>query len=160
MELAVNAALTTGGNLDIDLGVGNDVVDEDGRDLTIKGNLIFRGVNSFENDGTMLVVGNATAKSHFETQTTQFDDDASMTILGNFNFTGGNGRDEVLLNGAAGTWIGGNVKIDLRGNTVGGTQFGLFQRTSRHGRRPSQSYVQQQQLPRQLLESSRRDFRR
>lgn len=120
VELAVNAPLKTGGDLNVDLGIGNDIVDEDGNNLTIGGNLLFRGVNRFENNGTMLVTGDATVRTNFETQDTLFDDDQSMTILGNLDYKGGDGRDEVTLNGTTLTLIGGNVKLDARGHSSGG----------------------------------------
>jgi len=123
VELAVNAPLSTGGDLRIDLDVGHDIVDEDDRDLTIGGDLLFRGVNSFENDGTMLVVGNVDVRSNFENQESFFDDDQSLTVLGNFRYKGGPGRDRVFLNGEAGSFFGGNVKIDAGdGPLAGGEQ--------------------------------------
>jgi len=122
VELAVNAGLRTA-DLAIDLGAGFDVVDEDDNDVTVVGDLLFRGVNSFQNGGTMLVVGDAAVKSSGEAESMVFDDDSSMTIMGDFEFVGGPGRDEVSLDGAggAGTLIGGNLKMNLKGS-IGGAQ--------------------------------------
>ncbi len=122
VEVAVNNDLSVTGNMIVDLGQGNDSVDEDGRMISVTGSLTFAGVNTFDNGGTMSVGGNVTVNTASETATTVFDNDASMTIGGNFTYTGGNGRDEVTLDSAVATTIAGFATIDLGNNTAGGTQ--------------------------------------
>jgi len=124
LEIGVNSGLTVGGSMSIDLGVGFDTVDEDNNNIDITADMNFIGVNDFENGGTMNVGGNVVVDTSFEVEDTKFDDDATMTIIGNLTYTGGDGRDEVTLNGvAAGTSIGGNVIINVGDNTTGGNQF-------------------------------------
>ena len=126
VEVAVNNNLVVGGHASFDLGAGSDVVDEDGNDISITGNLDFAGVNFFENNGTMTVGGDVTVDSTAVTEATIFDDDEIMTIGGNFTYLGGDGRDEVTMNGIGGTSIGGSALINVGDNTVGGTQHILF----------------------------------
>lgn len=61
-----------------------------------------------------------------ETEETVFDDDAVMTIAGDFTYTGNDDRDEVTMNGVGGTTIGGNALVDVGDNTVAGTTFVSF----------------------------------
>ncbi len=122
VEVAVNNNLTVGGNASFDLGTGNDTVDEDTNDITITGNLEFTGVNQFENGGMMTVGGNVSVDNSGETESSQFNDDTTLSISGNFTYLGGNGDDAVLLTGAGGTDIGGTVYVDLGDNVLGGTQ--------------------------------------
>ncbi len=124
IEVAVNNGLTVGGNFVVDLADGNDMVDEDANDINVTGDLNFSGVNNFQNNGTMTVGGNVSVDSTADTMDSVFDDDATMTIGGDFVYTGGDGRDEVLLNGlVGGSSIGGSATIDLGDNSVGGTQY-------------------------------------
>jgi len=125
VELGVNAGLQTA-DLTIDLGIGFDIVEEDNSNTTVIGDMLFRGVNFFENNGEMLVTGDVVVNVAFEPESTQFDDDNNMTLMGNFTFVGGPGRDEITLNGVGttGTVISGDVKIDLKGSSSG-TQFAL-----------------------------------
>ncbi len=126
VEVAINNALLVGGFALLDLGTGSDVVDEDGNNISITGNLDFAGVNSFKNGGTLTVGGNVVVNNAADTGTSIFDDDATMTIAGDFTYTGGSGRDDVLLNGSGGTSIAGNATINVGDNTVSGTQFILL----------------------------------
>jgi hypothetical protein len=58
---------------------------------------------------------------------TLFDDDNTMTITGDFTYTGGDGRDEVTMNGVGGgTTIGGSAAVNVGDNTTGGVQFIFF----------------------------------
>ena len=117
IELASTAALNVGGDLDINLGLGDDTVDEGGNNLTITGDLVFNGVNTFNNDGTMVVVGNASIATNDENVYSLFDDDASMTIMGNFTYTGGKEVDRLFLDN--GTQIFGDLNASLgKGTTI------------------------------------------
>lgn len=124
VELAVSAALDLEGALNAQLGKGFDTVDNDNNAVTVTGDMTFIGVNEFESNGVFLVIGDVHMRTTNENQTSRFDVDAGgTTILGNFEFIGGKGRDEVLLNDGA--VIGCNVDIELGdGPMAGGTQFG------------------------------------
>ena len=127
IEVGVNANLGVTGSLTFDLGTGLDTVDEDNSDISVGTDWNFTGVNFFENGGTMTVGGNVVVDTTFETEDTLFDDDATMTITGNFTYTGGDGRDEVTMNGVAGgTSVGGDAVVHVGDNTTGGNQFIFF----------------------------------
>lgn len=113
IELAVTTAFACGGKLLVDLGPGNDVVDEDGRDVTVGGDLVFKDVDGFENDGDMLVAGDGTFSIHEAAPagTAEFDNDGTLVILGDFEFEIEDGGGSCQLNDG-GVTIGGDVRID------------------------------------------------
>lgn len=126
--LAKYQTLTVDGNLRIDLGNGDDRISDTSAGIDVGGNWNFFGVNDFENEGIMNVLGDVTIDSRGEVETTIFDDDWTMSIGGNFTFLGGDGRDEITLNGtnATGSSIGGNAFIQLGGSTGSGAQYVYF----------------------------------
>ncbi len=125
IELSVNAALAVA-TLEIDLGMGNDTVDDDANNLNLSEDLVFRGVNLFENDGFLSVGRNVFIDTLSEMQENIFATNGQMFVAGNFTYDGGDGRDELRLNGSGGTSISGNVSIDLGDNLFGGTQYALL----------------------------------
>ena len=72
-------------------------------------------MNEFECEGEVLVLGDAWFRTTFESHSSRLDDDGSLTVLGDFEYRGGPGRDQVLLNGVGttGSTIGGDATIDL-----------------------------------------------
>lgn len=122
VNLAVNNALDVGGVASIDLGSGNDRVDESGNDITIGTQLDFKGVNRFTNDATLMVNGGLIVDNSGQTDRSWFIDNGTLNVTGDFNYTGSDVRDEVLLEGAGGSTIGGQAIIHLGDNTAGGPQ--------------------------------------
>ncbi|MFG0320268.1 MAG: hypothetical protein ACF8XB_23545 [Planctomycetota bacterium JB042] len=110
VELAVAAPFSCAGKLVVKLGEGFDQVDENGFDVTIGGDLVFGGVNAFENDGEMRVGGDASITSD-ELVATEFDNDDTMLILGDFDFSAGKGGGSCQLNDV-GVTVGGDTVID------------------------------------------------
>ncbi len=99
VELAAVANFSVDGNVRIDLGTGLDVVDEDNRNITVLGNMQLINVNDFENGGIMTVGGDVVVAALRETgQGTNFDNDLTMNIGGNFSFFGNDGSDLVQTN--------------------------------------------------------------
>ena len=89
VNLAVNADLTVGNDLLIDLRTENDTVDDGANNLSIGRNLVFRSVNLFENTNTMMVAGDMRMVSVHEVQNTRLDNDGTMNIDGFFIYLGG-----------------------------------------------------------------------
>jgi len=99
VDIAVNAPLSVGKNLQIDLGTGDDTVDEAGNDVTVGGNASFTNVNLLETNGVTTFMKNLVWKAKKETLPTELDNDGTMQILGSLKFIGGESSDRVLLNG-------------------------------------------------------------
>jgi hypothetical protein len=129
IELSVNAALAVA-TLNIDLGMGYDSVDDDANNLTLSEDLIFRGVNLFENDGFLSVGRNVLIDSLAEMEENIFASNGQMFVAGTFTYDGGTGRDELRLNGAGGTTLSMSTFIDLGQNLFGGTQYALLNHPS------------------------------
>ena len=121
----MNAALAVA-TLNVDLGEGYDTVDDDANNLTLSQDLIFRGVNLFENDGFLSIARHAVVDTLAEMGENIFANNGQMFVAGNFTYVGGDGRDELRLNGASGTTITLATMIDLGDNIFGGTQFALL----------------------------------
>ena len=121
VELSVNAALAVA-TLNIDLGSGFDTVDDDANNLSLSEDLIFSGVNSFENDGILSVGRNAFIDTTDDSTESVFANNSSLIVAGTFTYTGGTGRDELRLNGDSGNSIGSTTTVDLGDNVAGGTQ--------------------------------------
>lgn len=125
VELSVNAPLAVA-TLNIDLGAGFDTVDDDANDLKLSEDLIFSGVNFFENDGLLSVGRNVMIDTTADSTDSIFGNNDQMIVAGTFTYTGGDGRDELRVNGASSNSIGGTTSVDLGGNIAGGTQMALF----------------------------------
>ncbi len=115
IELSVNAPLAVA-TLQISLGEGFDSVDDDANNLMLSEDLIFQGVNLFENEGLLEVDRNVFIDTSFETQETIFANNSSFTVGGLLAYLGGNGRDELRLNGEIENSIAGNLIVDLGNN--------------------------------------------
>ena len=120
--LANNSHLNVAGSVFLDLGSGSDTVEESGNNIDIGGNLLMVGVNLFENDGIMNVLGDVSVNNSFETQQSVFDNNATMAIGGDFSYQGNSATDNVDLSGAGGTMIGGNADVHVGANSTGGSQ--------------------------------------
>ena len=110
IELSVNHDLLVERGATIDLGEGDDIVDNDLFDVTILGNLVMRGVNRWENNGYLLVDGDLSVHTDMESVFSDFDNDTTLIVLGDFTYVGGDAVDQVQLN--ATTFIAGNVTVD------------------------------------------------
>lgn len=130
VNIAVNNALTVGGNASIDLGPGNDLVEESGNNVSITGNLDFVGVNRFTNDAIFMVNGNFNVDNSTQTDRSWFNDNLTLIVAGDFSYTGSSTRDEVLLDGTGGSSIGGQAIIHLGSNSIAGPQNVFFNNNS------------------------------
>lgn len=113
VELAVNNPLTVGGAAVFNLRNGVDVVDDDGNDISVAGSMIFRGVNSFESEGTVNV-GAMLMNTASEVEQSRLDNDGTMNIAGSLIYIGGDAKDDIILND--GVSVGGNVSLDVGPN--------------------------------------------
>ena len=120
VQLSENAALAVA-TLNVNLGSGFDTVDDNANNLLISEDLVFTGVNLFENGGVLSVARAAVVNSTVETENTTFANNGNMVVGSGFTYLGGDGRDSVHLNGPS-TSITGNVSVDLGDNVLGGTQ--------------------------------------
>ena len=111
-NLSVNAHLDVLGQVAVDLGEGDDTVEEDGNDVSVTGNASFTGVNNFDNNGTMNIGGNLMFDQSGESTSSVITNTETLMVGGNFHYTGGDQFDDVFLNGTA-TTIGGYAMINL-----------------------------------------------
>ncbi len=119
VALAMNSGLDVGKNLLIDLGEGHDVLHDDGNFVHVMGSAKITGVNLFEVEGTFMVEKNLAWNVAKEDQATTLDDNERLSVAGSFKFVGGPARDRVYLDGdLIGSYLGKNVKIDLKGSPV------------------------------------------
>ncbi len=124
INLGFENPLSVLGSANINLGIGNDIVQILVNDFLVGNNVNLRGGNSFGNTGagSTTVGGNFAMFSHQENIDTVFDPVAGMgsTIIGGgFTYRGGNGNDNVRL--ADSVTIGRNVSISLGNDTLGTT---------------------------------------
>lgn len=113
VELAVNNSLSVGLSAVMNLRGGMDVVTEAGNNISVGESLIFRGVNEFENLGT-LTAGAMLMNTSFEVAEARLDNDGTMNILDSLIYIGGESKDDIILND--GVTVGGNVSLDVGPN--------------------------------------------
>ena len=121
VDLSVNNPLGVA-SLEIDLGTGMDTVTDNANNLTINEDLLFTGVNNFQNDGILVVTRDFLFDTSGETQDSVFANNGTMIVGSTFTYTGGDGADEVRLNGAGGTTINQTALIDLGDSVIGNPQ--------------------------------------
>jgi hypothetical protein len=120
--LGVNNRLDVAGTGTFNLGTGTDVLDTNGRNVLIGGPVSMTGVNTFVNSATASFGGSFTFDSSADGVNTLLDNTGTLSVNGDFSYTGGTARDEVRLMGAGGSVISGFANIDLGDNTAGGAQ--------------------------------------
>lgn len=114
LEAEPAAPLIVRGNVDIQLGQELDIVQSEGGLVTIEGDLTMSGVNDFEYQLEVGVVGapsggNWSMDNSFEDQPSTLIP-GNATIQGDFSYEGGINIDRVDLGGS---FIEGNVNINL-----------------------------------------------
>ncbi len=109
-------------SLRVNLGEGFDTVDDNFNNLMLSEDLVFSGVNLFEHDGSVSIGRNVFVDTLTEVAENVWASNDSLFVGGSFNYTGGDGRDELRLNGTGGTSITQFVDVKLGDNLVGGTQ--------------------------------------
>ena len=73
--------------------------------MAITGNVDFINVNLFENNGMLNVGGDFSMDTSGESEDSEWDNDGTANISGNFTYIGGDEVDDVFIND--GTTIGG-----------------------------------------------------
>ncbi len=111
IELAVDNGLIVRGDATIDLGAGSDLIDEDARDLTFNGDVTLIGVNTFQNDGAIIVSGNLFVDSSSESEISMFSDGDNLAVQGNATFLGGDNQDSLTL--GSNSLVAGNLLVNF-----------------------------------------------
>lgn len=119
VDLAVNHPLGVA-TLNIDLGTGFDVVNDNDMPLVVDEDLRFTGVNLFEHDGLVSVFRDAVIDTTGEIEDSVFAINGSLSVGSSFTYLGGDGADVVQLNGPGGARITQETFIDI-GDAVTGT---------------------------------------
>ncbi len=113
-ELAATAPFSAGGSVSVNLGTGVDPLSAT-MGLSAGSNITFNSVNTFD-DGLLFTAGSFftfNAGTEHVLNNLTLDNGASL-IGSNFTYTGGNGEDNITIQGA---FIGGNVTI-YTGNSI------------------------------------------
>ena len=112
VDLSVNQPLGVA-TLSIDLGMGFDTVEDSTDALIVDEDLFLIGVNQFEHTGIISVFRDFVVDTSFENQDTLISAGGSLFVGQDFLYTGGNGADQLLLNGAGGSVIRETAIVDL-----------------------------------------------
>lgn len=121
VDLAVNHPLGVA-TLNVSLGTGFDTVVDTSNLLQVDEDLIFSGVNQFEHTGIVTVFRDATVDTSVETEDSLFAVNDTFVVGDDFFYIGGDGADEVRLNGPGGARINDDTMINLGDSVTGGGQ--------------------------------------
>lgn len=123
INISQAGSLLVAKNLTIDLGAGDDVIEDNDEAFQVQGNAKFVGVNHFEIGMAGWIGKNLLWNAKKEQLPSVLENTMTLQIGGSLKFVGGDGRDQLILNGAyAGVDIGKNLIADLRDGPNAGPQ--------------------------------------
>lgn len=124
VNLALSGSLDVGSDTSINLGTGADSVAVNGASVTLNGALSMTLVDSFVNDGSLLVSGDVLVDNSASAVEGNFIDNAMADLQGEFTYLGSSANDTVVFNSSSS--IAGDIDINAGDGANIATVLGAF----------------------------------